>query len=714
MKNIRSGTWRDLQDSPPLRYVMAVILAFAALTSGLALLQRTLDNRHYVLFVVELLVIILFSGLGIWLSIPWFWKRKRETPVELDFEPDGKNFHGYEFQMKKFKEVLKAAESDRAKDKKSLLIAVFGTSGVGKSSFLMKCFDENPDVIQLDLRKNVGITGEILKEKLKDKFENSPQGMFTLPNIKKWLHDEVKRTSTENPLSKTVLILDQFEQIIANDESVEIAEALFKTIAPHCLMVIISIRSDILGNAAGRIRKLIPNPVDISRRLRLFELRPIGCKNKAEQMGLLYVIWKNVMKTSPHKNRELLEQLREILCGEDGHRTMLPVLAKLAIYAIKSEKITNAKQLKHKTKEKIGNLVEMLLQKECASTTNEDLALRIILSLSNSTGVSEGFTAVDLRVICATGDSTEEVDKILRQLDGLGDGDDVDDINEDERHYYPIGVVKDVGNDHYTLSHEYLGKLARGYVRKSMHPLEKEQLMVRQSLVKNSGPNFSPEKLCDVKNRVQLFRYEGLILLSGFLVGISRLFFWSPWPWQVQVRLHYEFLPAAIGFFGNSFFFWLFYGNVGKAIMTHQGTVGKVLWNLTALVPLVGWVFCCFYPREWLVIGSGVTLVAAITGLAVWHDTRMKYKNVAAMFKGFSITTFSLIPIFIAFYAMLRSIPNIEYYTYLSSAVATISLFALVRSGLHFWHGWFLRELLARIDLDIPLRIAEELLGERN
>jgi hypothetical protein len=693
MKDGQPGSGYELQRSPNLRYVLAMVSAFSALTGGLTLVQQTLASGNYGFFVVELLVIMLLGALCIWLLIPGFWQKKRQELAALNFRPDGKSFYGYEAQEKVFQQVLSAAKEVSEKGDGPPLVVVFGKSGVGKSSFLMHCFSDPKKVIRLDLRQ--GLTR--LTKALEATFGLSPPDMAGTQGIKKWLEDNLGSPLVKRRLSETVLIIDQFEQVIANKETLSISVSLFQTLARHCVTVIICVRTDVLGHAADGIREFLPDPVDVSRKVRLFELEPIqhddsGDSAEAEE-ALLCGVWNDIFTDSSDPNVPLLRHLGELLRREEESRGILPVFVKLAVYALQAEEIQTVPELQAKTSGKISALADNLFRKMIESTANEQLALRILFCLSNDTGVSEQFGAQDLQRICATGAELKEVKELLEQLSDAG-------------------AVIDVGSGRYTLSHEYLGELAQRRVPKSMAPSERMQMQARQSLVKNWDSRVSFPQLCDVKERVRLLGYEGLILLTGLLIGISRLFFWSPQA-GVRVGLNPEFAPAALGWLGTSFFFWLFYGNVGKATIPYQGGAGRSLWKLTSLGPLVGWAICCFFPRVWLVAGSGVTIVAATTHLAVSRRARKsESKDVAAIFKGFSTTTFGLILIFLVSYGMLCLISD-PWYHYAALATACVSLVGLVRSGVYMWHGRQLRNLLARIDLDIPLRRAEQSRGER-
>ena len=693
----------SLKQDDRLSRALAAVSTLLGLTGGLSFLVEMTDASHWGILIAG----VFLFGAGIAVAVWLIYPSKIESPdtERLDFDASGERVYAYADQEERFRAVLRAAQpSARRTGALPPVIVLFGQSGVGKSSFLLRCFRESPTrATFLDLREGTLHLAEKLAGVLSGR--NGAGGVEgaspTVPAVggmlgfRAWLEQSTSSEAVTRRLAEQTLIIDQFEQVIVNSTAMTNAGHLFHFLAPHCRGIIVSVRSDVLGEAMDGLQKLLRDPLDMFHSVRIFELLPVP-GNSDRLKELFEHIADDIFNGGSPPDEDLLEAVTEGLRVTVGEKYRLPVYIRLVLYALRESETVHLADFDRRFKRNVRGLIDGLFDGILKGTKDKDLALKALLSLVSETGVAEQFVPSDVRFISATSPDDE------KRLQGV-----LDDLRKSN-------TISVVGNGRCTITHELLGDLALHHAQNQLTASEREQIRARQRLTKQllsrSGPRRMLElKLLDPVARVRFRSLEGLLALLGALLIVSRLFLWSPG--GVSLRFDSGFAPAAVVCFGATFYYWLLFGNVGKPLREcFPVRGGRALWTVVLLCPLLGSIVCSIRPDLWLLAGAAISILTAMNQRLVsrWAETgEHKSGEIAFLFRRYSLMGLGVALVLLLVHYMASHLTDSEVARWASFASAGVFVVGLVWFSLTWWHGRNLRSLLARVDCDILVPRAE-------
>ena len=694
---------RGLRSTPiTTRLQLAISLASAGtlLLAALGFLARAAEESRFGLFIVAACLLALLGAGAFAMLLPVFRTRGVPEPVPLKLSSDPRSVAGYDEQFADFARIIEAANAEYAKESsRPQIIALFGKSGVGKSSFVERFFLDNRsqyDHLRLDLRlgrsrlkRHIVAWSLGVDASMEDKRLDTVAG--DKQPLDRWVQTCLEQESLRDRLSGTVLVLDQFEQVLASRDAHTNAAILLSALGNLCRATIVCVRSDVLGRTLRRIREVLKDALKLFRNVRLFDLMPVPHRSSAER-ELLGAVWCRVMET-PDASDDLIEALAGKLYEAAADDCTLPVFAIIAIHALKEAGLTEKSKVASLRGDVVRGLIAKLFERILVRTGDSLSSMKMVFALANEHGVARGFEVAQLQTICG-----------IRASDGNGakpeeDRDLWQHLADLLEKLHRGGVVCEVAVEKYTLSHEQIGPLAETYAQSCLSLPERNQIRKRQKLVDSDRPL---PKLLDAKDRFCLWSLEGGGGLVSILFLVFRLCVWRP---RGMLGFDQAFIPAAIANLG--FVFWVsrFYGNLGKAIAPYQGVPGKVLvWPIARVAPVIAALLSARWAGWWLSIAAGLLLYFMLCHVnnAIWSaehgcaDLVRRFRRYA--FSGFYLAILAAFTN-VVILELRSSGSDYAYAIELFGAVCVffmLTLFAIV-----WWSGPHLREILAQVDTDI-------------
>jgi len=628
-------------------------------------------------------------------------RRRRENKIEVNFKPDGEHFYGYAKQLEEFHQVVEQAIRDKEENRLLPIISVIGLSGVGKSSFLLHYFHHfakrmkgtPSEVLRIDLRG--GLEG--IKKELSEFFsDQSTESIVEPPDLGKWLAESTRKPEQRARLKDTVLIVDQFEQILLNELNVDYVRALIDSLTEQCRLTIFSSRSDVLGDAIYDARqKCLFSALRIYRQIRLFVLTPT--QHDSEDERRIYKgVFQHIVGKTP-RDPDLLPTVANASWQSNKEKATLPIYIKLIIYALKSESLTTMGQLDVLFEGKpiqIDQIIASLFNRVIESTGDQRTSLRILFTMSRGGGIAEKYEPQAIKKICG---EQQGVDTIEQQLGRLE----------------KCGAVVPLTREEYSIAHEHLGEVANSHIQRTLSLQEQDQIEKRQGFLKRCIKTdrkrlFYTTNFLDSRSYLRLLSIESYVALSCVLLTCFRLFFWPPY---VASWFHIDrtFLPIALLTCAGAFYCTCLFGNIGNPIGRYQPWANRFLWLLVLFTPALVFGITLVWPRKFLFFAAGATLVISANQFVTnrWA-IREPSVDIGYLFRRYAYTGLIVAATLVLVQILLdRSNQNDpESVSILPFLVSIFLSFGVLRWAITWWNGRNQRNILAQIDSNIVVKRA--------
>jgi len=629
--------------------------------------------------------------------IGFFLRRRKEHEIKsVNFEPDGEHFYGYTKQSEEFQQVVEQAIHDKEVNGKLPIISFVGVSGVGKSSFLLHYFRERNDaktrkLLRIDLRG--GLDG--IKNDLSEFFYGrQTESILDSESLKEWLSGATDTNKEISRLKDSILIIDQFEQILLNRFNVGYVRALLDSLAEYFCLTIFSSRSDVLGDTIYDARqKDLFSALEIYQKIHLFVFTPIEHPSE-DEMEIYKGLFQRIFTTAP-EDPELFEKVASASRQSFGDRSTLPIYIKLVMYALEKEDIATVGGLQDFYKGKavsIDRILTPFFDKMLYATGDQRTSLRILFAMSRGGGIAEGYEAAALGKICGLPQGTDNISHQLLKLEECGT------------------VIKLPGRK-FSIVHEHLGEIAARYTERILSLAERDQISQRLTFFKRcvkSTESFYSTNLLDSRSYMRLFSVESYVAMCCVFLACFRLFFWPPY---VDSWFHTDsiFLPPALLTCAGVFWSTCLFGNIGKPVRRYQPRTHQALWLVVPVAPVVALGLLFLWPDKWLFIATGTTLAISANQLLTGHwAITERSKDVAHLFTRYGYTGLGLSVALALGQVLLDRVgqSDPESVSALAFFVSILISCGVLRFAITWWNGRNQRNILAQIDSGIVVKRA--------
>ncbi len=657
--------------------------AIIGLLSALKIVMDAISTESIIFCIIAIIfLIIALSCIGLIIFIITTQNKKVEISQTFDFEPDSKDFFGYSRQKKQFSNVVDLATIKTSGNTRAPIISVFGPSGIGKSSFVSHFFNpvnESSDrfcLFRLDLRENIKEWFKELK-----KLCGFPDTINETKVLSDWL---IHHSPPEQKRISSVLFLDQFEQIIIDQTSMEFFSQNLSELCKWADIVVLAVRTETLGDSVSEVHNLLKDARKLFSQVRLFVLEPLIATDN--DLGSFWSgIATKVYGNTP--NLEFLEKAKQLfLKNEKNKKYLLPIDVKLFWYALKISGIRTENDLQVNWSSE--NFEKTLITYIIENTESPSLALKILMALSGENGLSTSLDPKRIEYICGLGSGNKAkdhacLDNVLSSLEKTN------------------AICKMTDGNHLRIAHEQLSKLAWDFSKTPLSLPEQKQIELRQKECKSGDTR---ECRIDAKSYATIFSFETVACLLAVVIIMIRLFIWSPdGGWFITSK---NVINPAIATCGLIPFYWLLGGNFRLALIDFEDGYGRILAVLTSSAPMLYGIAVFFYPDYWFYL---LNIPIIIVILRYWQLSQWTQKNNAEdasfLFRRFRTTALFLIcfTLFIPKVLTLAQITAPQFVEFLYFMLSIGLGIGLFRFAVIWWEGRHLKQLLAIIDNTKPI-----------